>query len=162
MASLIFIDSTVFTRLLIGGEGADFAVSLLSRIERGVDTGVTDTLALYEAYAKAIVAAGGELTASPDPMEAVELLDRDVVARRMAVEKASMLASYIDHLVSRGRLLVLPLTLDHLTEALHLSAIYGLRLNEAVHVAAARSVRVQRLATFSERVRRVRGMEFIP
>ncbi|NPA04995.1 MAG: type II toxin-antitoxin system VapC family toxin [Crenarchaeota archaeon] len=162
MPSLVFIDSTVFTRLLLGRDGADFAVNLFSRIERGVDTGVTDTLALYEAYAKTIVAAGGELAATHNPWEAVRLLDSDIVARRMAVDKAVMVASYVEHLVSQGRLLVIPVTMDHLAEALRLSAIYGLRLNEAVHIAAARSARVQKLATFNERMRRVSGIEFIP
>ena len=60
MSAPIFVDSTVFTRLLLGGPGSDFAVNFFSRVESGVDYAVTDSLALLEALSNAVRHGCGE------------------------------------------------------------------------------------------------------
>ncbi len=161
----IFFDSTVLTRVVLGGVGSSFAVELFFRAENGEEQLVTDTLAVVEAYHKAVVAVASSLTQLDSYDKVVERLREDEGLRRESTVKAFYLVDYIYSLAGRGHLVVVPVLLEDIREAVGLADENDIPLADAVHVAVALRMGVERIASFSPHVRRVApslGLKVLP
>ncbi|KSW11987.1 hypothetical protein CF15_04150 [Pyrodictium occultum] len=161
MASPILVDSTVLSRLVLGESGADFAVNIFSRAEEGSDDIVIPSTAVVEALSKTAVAAAAAVTGAGLP-ESIEKLESSSEVRARALEAVEKLASYIARLARIGRLTVYSVNVEDIARAVELARRHELGLSEAITLAVAERLRIQKIATFSKRLRRVKGYTYMP
>jgi len=151
-AGPVLVDSTVLIRLILGEEGADFAVNLLSRAEQGLETIVLPSTAFLAAVSSALVAAASAESGAETFEESVAKL-YDVEVREKAYTRVQPLVDYIDRLVKMGRIIPYNVTVDDISEAYRRASRQGLTLLDAITVVVAEKLKIQKVATFSKRLR---------
>ncbi|BEP17103.1 hypothetical protein PYJP_04550 [Pyrofollis japonicus] len=160
-ANTLLIDSTVLIRLVLGKEGADFAINVFSRAEEGVEDVVIPSTALVEALSKAAVAAASSVVGG-DVKEGIEALYTNINAREKAVDVMEKLLSYIMFLHKTGRVTIYSVGADDIEHALELMKKNNLNFSDAITLAVAEKLRIQKIATFSKKLRQVTGYTFLP
>jgi len=161
MVGPILVDSTVLIRLLLGKAGADFAVNIFSRAEEGSEDLVIPSTAVLEALSKAAVAAASAATGA-GVAESIEKLASEEEVRAKAFEAAEKLSAYLSQLSRTGRLTVYTVSMDDIARAVELAKKHSLSLSDAVTLAVAEKLRIQKIATFSPKLRSIEGYTFMP
>lgn len=73
-----------------------------------------------------------------------------------------ILYSFIDELLSEGRLIFLPTTLEVLEEAIKIATEYGLLPNDSLIAATCRYYGIDTIATFDEEFKRIPWLKVVP
>ncbi len=157
----LLVDSTVLIRLVLGKEGADFAINIFSRAEEGVEDIVIPSTALVEALSKTAVAAANGVVGG-DVKAGIEALYTNINAREKAVEAIEKLSSYLMFLHKTGRITIYNVSADDIEKAVELMRRNNLNLSDAITLAVAERLRIQKIATFSKKLRQVTGYTFLP
>lgn len=161
MVGPILVDSTVLIRLLLGKTGADFAVNIFSRAEEGSEDLVIPSTAVVEALSKAAVAAASAATGA-SVAESIEKLASNKDVRAKALEAVEKLTAYLSQLSRTGRLTVYTVGMDDIAKAVELAKKHDLSLSDAITLAVAEKLRIQKIATFSSKLRSIEGYTFMP
>jgi predicted nucleic acid-binding protein len=153
LASAVLVDSTIFLRLVLGEPGAEFAANLLARAEEGVEQVVTTTAAIREAFEAAVYAAASSLLDSDDPAVLVDKLKEPDV-RAEAYWRARPVLDYIVQLWRTGRIQVYTINGDDMAAALEKAIEEHIPFRDALTLHVAEKVGIQKIASFSEPLRR--------
>ncbi|GEM_PF-4400935 len=158
---LILVDSTILIRLALGEEGVEFATNLFSRAERRSEELVIPSIALYEAIEKVLIALTSKETGATTVPDAIKLL-RDETIRSRTYTDLEKFVSYFFYLHSTGRIMIYGVQADDVEQGIKIAIKYNLPLNDALTLAVAEKLRIQKIATFSEKLRRISGYQYLP
>ncbi len=157
----IFIDSSVFLKLLLNEPGADKAQEILEGVEKGLVIGIVTPLVLEEVSFKLLFAKTSELIGTANPWRIREALINDEDIRRKAMTTLVVFRDYIDYLYSGG-LRIEPLLYSDWLSALSFVNKYGLLPADAVHIAVALRSNADAIASFDSDFKRIKELRTIP
>ncbi len=157
----VFIDSSVFLRLLLDEPGADKAQDILERVEGNKIVGFITPLVLEEVSFKLIYAKMSELLNTNNIWRIREALRYDEEKRCRCMEVLQGFYDYIEYLYTRG-LRIEPIVYNDWTQSLRIIRNYGLLPADALHLAVAERVGVKTIASFDEDFKYVKGIKVIP
>lgn len=157
----LFIDSSVFLKLLLDEPGADKAKEILEMVEESKVLGYITPMVLEEISFKLIFAKASELLDTKNVWRIREALRLDDGVRSKCVELLRSFRNYIEYLLMRG-LRVEYVTYDDWLRALNIIEKYGLLPADAIHVAVALRVRASAIATFDEDFKAVKEIRVVP
>ncbi len=160
-SKFILVDSTVLIRLALGEEGVEFATNLFSRAERRSEELVIPSIALYEAIEKVLIALISRETGATRVSDAIKSL-KDKTIRAKSYIDLERFVSYFFYLHSTGRIMIYGVQADDIEQSIKIAARYNLPLNDALILAVAEKLRIQKIATFSEELRRISGYQYLP
>ncbi len=157
----VFIDASIFLKLLLDEPGADQAQELLEAVEDGRLVGYVTPLVLEEVSFKLLYARASELLDTKNIWRIREALKSNDGVRRACSETLKEFHSYIEYMESRG-LKVEPVTGSDWRSSLTFTRQYGLLPADALHLAVALRVGAQAIATFDEDFQHVKEISTIP
>jgi len=157
----IFIDSSIFLKLLFDEPGADKAREILEMVEYGKVLGYVTPMILEEVSFKLVFAKVSELLNTKSIWRIREALKLDEMVRNECVKLLREFHSYIEFMLSRG-LRVEYVMYDDWLNALDFIGRYGLLPADAIHLAVALRVKARAIATFDEDFRVVKEINVIP
>lgn len=152
-----YLDASAFLHLLLEGERADEAESILERVERGDAVGYVSALVVEEVAFKLLVAKASELGVS-EFWEFKRKFTGDAEFRGECVKPVREFERYLD---SMAGLAWVPILDSDLWSALRIVERYSLLPADAVHAALALRLGVP-IATFDEDFVRVPGLSKVP
>ncbi len=159
----ILVDSTVLLRMLLGEEGADFAVNLFSRAEQGLETLVLPSTALLEAVSAGLIASASIETGEDSYEKLAEMLATSIDVHENAFKRVIVLVDYVDRLVMMGRIIPYTVTFDDISQAVRRAEREGLLLKDAIILTVAEKLKIQKIATFSRHLRSIEaGFTVLP
>ena len=157
----IFIDSSVFLKLLLNEPGSDIAQAILEDVEYGKVIGYVTPMVLEEVCFKLIYAKASELLGTKNVWKIRESLRLSSEFRSKTLEVVRKFYEYIEYLFLKG-LRVEPVMYSDWQKAYEIMRKYGLLPADAVHVAVALRVKANTLASFDEDFRVIREVRIIP
>jgi len=157
----VFVDASVFLKLLLDEPGADEAEEILGAIERGTIVGYVTPLVLEEVSFKLLFAKASEILDTRNIWRIREALLGDENVRAAAASVLQEFRDYIGYMLSRG-LRLEPLLGSDWWDAVEIVSVWGLLPADALHLAAARRLGVDAVATFDEDFQRVPGVRVVP
>ncbi|PLJ76905.1 type II toxin-antitoxin system VapC family toxin [Infirmifilum sp. SLHALR2] len=157
----IFLDSSVFLKLLLDEPGAEEAQEILEAVESGGLKAYITPLVLEEVSFKLLLAQASYLLGTANVWRIRQALREDEALRAKCFTVLEELSRYIEKL-SEGGLRVEPiLHTDWLVSTRYVEK-YGLLPADAMHVAVASRLSVSTIATFDEDFKHVKGIKVIP
>lgn len=157
----LFIDASVFLKLLLDEPGADEAQRILESVERGVVVGYVTPMVLEEVAFKLLYARASELLSTRNIWRIREALKSDENVRRECVGVLGKFYWYIEYMTAKG-LRVEYVAYEDWRRALHFIEKYGLLPADAIHLAVALRVGAKAIATFDEDFKKVEELQVIP
>jgi len=157
----LFIDSSVFLKLLLNEPGADAAQEILENIEYSKSIGYVTPMVLEEVSFKLIYAKLSEALNTKNIWKIREALRLDRRARSECCKVVRKFLSYIEYLYGRG-LRIENVTYSDWVESVAIVEKYGLLPADALHVAVALRLKVNAIATFDEDFKAIREVKIIP
>jgi len=157
----IFVDSSVFLKLLFNEPGADKAQEILESIESNKVIGYVTPLVLEEVVFKLLYGKASELLNTKNIWRIREALRYDEGIRRKCLETIREFYGYIDYMYTRG-LRVEYVTYDDWRKSLEYMKKHGLLPADALHLAVASRIGVTTIATFDEDFKYVDNIKTIP
>ncbi|MEM1852629.1 MAG: PIN domain-containing protein [Thermofilaceae archaeon] len=157
----VFIDSSIFLKLLLNEEGADAAQRLLEAVEKSEVLAYTTPLVLEEVSFKLLIAAASSLLNSKDIWRIREKLARDEKVRAECFRIVDEFSHYVEYLAAKGLRVEAILYSDWLKSLRYMEA-FGLLPADALHLAVAERLGVSSIATFDEDFKRVSWIKTIP
>ncbi|MEM3994300.1 MAG: PIN domain-containing protein [Thermofilum sp.] len=156
----IFLDSSVFLKLLLDEPGAGAAEKVLEAVERSEVLACTTPLVLEEVSFKLLLAAASALLDTKDVWRIREKLKADRKLRAECFKALEEFSRYIEHLAERG-LRVEEILYSDWSKSLSYVEAYGLLPADALHLAVAERLGVDVIAT-DEDFKRVSRVRVIP
>ncbi len=157
----LFIDSSIFLKLLLDEPGADKTQAILENIESNRIIGFITPMILEEVTFKLIYAKMSELLETSNIWRIRETLRHDDEKRRICVETVKEFRDYVNYMYTRG-LRIEPVTFTDWLKAIDIIDKYGLLPADAIHVVIALRLGVKAIATFDEDFKYVREINTIP
>ncbi len=157
----LFVDSSVFLKLLLDEPGADQAQTILEMIEEGKVIGYTTPLVLEEVSFKLIYAKASEVLGTKNIWKIREALRVDGKTRVECGKVLKEFHKYVEHLTYRN-LRVEPVTYSDWQNAADITVKYGLLPADAIHVAVALRLGAKAIATFDEDFRGIKEIKIVP
>lgn len=157
----VFIDSSVFLKLLLDEPGAGAAQELLEAVERGEILAYTTPLVLEEVSFKLLFAAASSVLDTKDIWRIREKLGSDRMIRAECFKALEEFSRYVEHLAARG-LRVEGVFYSDWLKSLSSVKLHGLLPADAFHLAVAERLRVDAIATFDEDFKRASGLRIVP
>jgi len=157
----LFVDSSVFLKLLLDEPNADKAQEILEMIEENKVIGYITPMILEEISFKLIYAKASEILGTKNIWKIRKALKLDEKIRNECVKVLKSFYNYIEYLLMRG-LRVEYITYNDWCNAINIIEEYGLLPVDAIHVAIALRIKANALASFDEDFRVVREIKVIP
>ncbi len=157
----IFIDASVFLKLLLDEPGADKAQEILESIENNRVIGYISPLVLEETIFKLIYAKASELLNTRNIWRIREALRYDKNIREKCFETIKQFYKYIEYMHSRG-LRIEYITYRDWVKSLEYIEKHGLLPADALHLAIASRIEATAIATFDEDFKYINNIKTIP
>ena len=157
----IFIDASLFLRLLLNEPGADDAEKILNNVESNRLIGYTTPMVLEEISFKIIFAEASHLLNTKNIWRIREALKHDKNLREKCFNKIWAFKEYILHLTYHG-LRIIDIRFQDYLDSLEYIHRYGLLPADAIHLAVAKRLDIKTIATFDEDFRLIEGFKIIP
>jgi len=157
----IFIDASIFLRLLLNEPGAEEAEKILTHIEENRVTGYTTPLVLEEVSFKILYAEASSRLDSKNIWRIRDALKYDKELRSYCLKPVKTFNNYINHLSSRG-LRIIPIQFEDYLNAHEYMEQYGLLPADAIHIAVSKRLNIKTIATFDEDFRGIGDIKVIP
>lgn len=157
----IFIDSSIFLRLLLDEPGAEEAENILELVENNRVIGITTPMVLEEVSFKLIYAKLSEYLDTTDVWRIRETLRRDMEARIECIKLLKRLKDYIEYLAKRG-LRAVDVAYDDWSSSIKIMERYGLFPADSMHVNVALRKGVETIATFDQDFKDVEELRVSP
>ncbi len=157
----IFIDSSIFLKLLLDEPGADKAQEILEMVEESKVLGYVTPMVLEEISFKLVYAKASELLDTKNVWRIREALKLDEKVRNECVKILRTFYNYVEYMLRKG-LRVEYVTYDDWRNAIAIVERYGLLPADAIHVAVALRIGARAIATFDEDFRMIKEINVIP
>ncbi len=157
----IFIDSSIFLKLLLDEPGADKAQEILEMVEENKVLGYVTPMVLEEISFKLIYAKASEILNTKNVRRIREALKLDEKIRNECIKILKTFYDYVEYMLGKG-LRVEYVMYDDWCNAIDIVERYGLLPTDAIHVAVALRIRARAIATFDEDFRVVKEINVIP
>jgi len=157
----VYVDSSVFLRLLLDEPGADKAQEILEAIEDGRVLGFISPLVLEEVSFKLLYAKASEVLNTKNVWRIGEALRLDEGVREECLKPLKAFRKYVEHMLAKG-LRVVCVTYEDWRDAARFIEKYGLLPADAIHVAIALRVGAETIATFDDDFRVVKEISVAP
>lgn len=157
----VYVDSSVFLKLLLDEPGADKAQEILEAIEEGKVLGFISPLVLEEVSFKLTYAKASEVLNTRNVWRIREALRLDEKVRGECLKPLKAFQEYVEHMLMKG-LRVVCVTYDDWRNATYFIERYGLLPADAIRVAIALRVGAKTIATFDEDFRTVKEINVAP
>lgn len=157
----IFLDSSIFLRLLLDEPGAGEAQNILEMIEDNKVIGYTTPMILEEVSFKLVYAKVSELLDTVNVWRIREVLRLDENVRSKCIELLKKFHEYIEYLTGRG-LRLTSITYDDWRSSIEVIRRCGLLPADSIHVAIALRVGADAIATFDTDFKNVKEIRVTP
>jgi len=157
----VYVDSSVFLKLLLDEPGADKAQEILEAIEEGKVLGFISPIVLEEVSFKLLYAKASEVLNTKNVWRIREALRLDERVREECLKPLKEFQKYIEHMLTKG-LRVVCVTYEDWRNATRFIRKYGLLPADAIHVTIALRVGAGTIATFDDDFRVVREINVAP
>ena len=157
----IFIDSSIFLRLLLNESGTDLAQNILENVEANKIIAYTTPMVLEEISFKLIYAKASELLETVNIWRIREEFKLNNEFRSKCIEPIEKFLKYIEYLSSRG-LRIESITYKDWIESVEIGRKYGLFPADSIHVAIVMRIGIDTIATFDSDFKRVKDIKVIP
>ncbi len=157
----LFIDSSVFLKLILDEPGADKAQEILEIIEENKALGYITPLILEEVSFKLVFAKASEVLNTRNIWRIRDALKLDEKVRMKCIKVIETFYKYIEYLLTRG-LRIEYVTYNDWINSIKIMRNYGLLPADAVHVAVALRVKVNAMASFNEDFKVVKEIKVVP
>jgi len=157
----LFVDSSVFLKLILDEPGADKAQEILEIIEENKALGYITPLILEEVSFKLVFAKASEVLNTRNIWRIRDALKLDEKVRMKCIKVIETFYKYIEYLLTRG-LRVEYVTYNDWINSIKIMRDYGLLPVDAIHVAVALRVKVNAMASFNEDFRVVKEIKVVP
>lgn len=157
----IFIDSSVFLELLLDESEAKRAQEILENIEYGRILGYVTPLILEEIIFKLIFAEASSRLNTVNIWRIRSELKENKLLRMKCIDVAKKFMEYIDHLTMRG-LRIEGVFFNDWIKSIEYIEKYGLLPADALHLAVARRLEVNAIATFDEDYKIIGEIKIVP
>ncbi len=157
----IFIDSSLFLRLLLDEPGADEAEKILGNIEMNNVTGYTTPMVLEEVCFKIIYAEASSILDTKNIWRIRDALKHDKKLKDRCLEKVSFFNRYVLYL-SNNSLRIVHIDLEDYLNAVEYMEKYGLLPADAIHIAVSKRLDIDTIATFDEDFQILNDIKVIP
>ncbi len=157
----IFIDASVFLKLLFDEPGATLAQQILEAVETNRVIGYVTPMVLEEIAFKLLYAKASEVLGTSNIWRIREALKLDEEVRSKCMLVLREFYEYVEYMLSRG-LRVEHVLYSDCVKALEIVEEYGLLPADAIHVAVAMRLGLDTIASFDEDFRAVRNLKVIP
>ncbi len=157
----IFIDASVFLKLLLDEPGASLAQQILEAVEANKIIGYVTPMVLEEVSFKLLYAKASEVLGTSNIWRIREALKLDEDVRRKCMVVLRKFYEYVEYMMSRG-LRVEPVIYSDWVKALDITEKYGLLPADAMHVAVATRLGLDTIASFDEDFRVIKNLKVIP
>ena len=157
----LFIDSSIFLKLLLDEPGANKAQLILEMIEHNKAIGYITPLILEEISFKLIYAKASEILNTKNIWKIREALKLDDIVRKECVNILKQFYNYVEYMLSRG-LRIEYITYSDWIKSLNMIEKYGILSADAIHIAIALRIGVNAIATFDEDFKIIKEVKIIP
>jgi len=157
----IFVDASVFLKLLLDEPGADKAQEILEAVESSRVIGYVTPMVLEEVAFKLVFAKASEILNTKNIWRIREAMRLDEETRRACTKVLREFHRYVEYMLTKG-LRVEYVTYEDWRKSIEVMERYGLLPADAIHLAVALRIGANAIASFDEDFRYVREVKTIP